>query len=67
MCDAWFDVSLEFGTPAVWSSAALAVFVELPMAAFLVQRTHMLLWLQWTPQQTVGTTERDAWEKSGQP
>jgi hypothetical protein len=65
VCDAWFDVSLEFGTPAVWVSAALAVFVELPMAAFLVQRTHVLLRLQWTPQQTVDTAERDARERSG--
>ncbi|KPI16442.1 hypothetical protein OK006_10694 [Actinobacteria bacterium OK006] len=67
VCDAWFDVSLEFGTPAVWVSAALAVFVELPMAAFLVQRTHVLLRLQWTPQQTVDTAERDARERSGRP
>jgi hypothetical protein len=51
VCDAWFDVSLDFGTQAVWASAALAVFVELPLAAFLVIRAHTLLRLHWTPRQ----------------
>ncbi|MHB9863921.1 hypothetical protein [Streptomyces sp. YIM S03343] len=49
VCDAWFDVSLDFGTPAVWASAALAVFVELPVAAFLVHRAHTLLRQHWAP------------------
>ena len=49
VCDAWFDVSLDFGTPAVWASAALAVFVELPLAAFLAYRAHALLRLHWAP------------------
>jgi hypothetical protein len=43
VCDAWFDVSLDFGTPDVWTSAALAAFVELPLAAFLVHRVHSLV------------------------
>jgi hypothetical protein len=43
ICDAWFDVSLDFGTPDVWTSAALAAFVELPLAAFLVHRVHSLV------------------------
>lgn len=67
VCDAWFDVSLEFGTSAVWASAALAVFVELPMAAFLVQRAHMVLRLQWTSQQAVDTTEGEVRARNGQP
>ena len=51
VCDAWFDVSLDFGTPAVWASAALALFVELPLAAFLAYRAHTLLRLHWAPRQ----------------
>jgi len=46
VCDAWFDVSLDFGTPAVWASAALAVFVELPIAAFLLRRVYGLIQLK---------------------
>lgn len=38
VCDAWFDVSLDFGTADVWSSAALALFVELPLAAYLFRQ-----------------------------
>lgn len=52
ICDAWFDVSLDFGTPAVWGSAALAAFVELPIAGFLLHRVYALLQLKWdVPQQ----------------
>jgi hypothetical protein len=43
ICDAWFDVSLAFGTPGIWVSAALAVFIELPLAVFLVHRVHALI------------------------
>ncbi|MFF4211211.1 hypothetical protein ACFYZE_18025 [Streptomyces sp. NPDC001796] len=50
VCDAWFDVSLALGTSAVWLSAGLALFVELPMAAFLFHRVRLLLRSQWTPQ-----------------
>lgn len=42
ICDAWFDVSLDFGTPDIWMSAGLAVFAELPLAAFLIHRVHSL-------------------------
>lgn len=38
ICDAWFDVSLAFGTSGVWLSAALAVFAELPLACYLIFR-----------------------------
>ncbi|MER6125844.1 hypothetical protein ABT173_25090 [Streptomyces sp. NPDC001795] len=54
VCDAWFDVSLAFGTPGVWASAALAVFVELPTAVYIFRRVHSLLRLQWTPRQSTG-------------
>ncbi|MFE5087678.1 hypothetical protein [Streptomyces mirabilis] len=55
VCDAWFDVSLDLGTSAVWASAALAVFVELPMAAFLFYRVHTLLRSPCDPQQATDT------------
>ncbi|MFF3906358.1 hypothetical protein ACFYZJ_10150 [Streptomyces sp. NPDC001848] len=55
VCDAWFDVSLALGTSAVWTSAALAVFVELPVAAFLFQRVRLLLRLQSMPQPSPDT------------
>lgn len=67
VCDAWFDVSLEFGTQSVWASSALAVFVELPMAAFLFRRVHTLLRLQWAAQQPVDAAGHDGQESSGQP
>lgn len=48
VCDAWFDVSLALGTPAVWWSAALAVFVELPLAAFLLRKVlGMMSLAEW--------------------
>lgn len=48
VCDAWFDVSLALGTPGVWWSAALAVFVELPLAAFLIRKVlGMMSLAQW--------------------
>ncbi|MEU9170784.1 hypothetical protein AB0D34_23765 [Streptomyces sp. NPDC048420] len=48
-CDAWFDVSLALGTPEVWWSAALAVFVELPLAGFLIHKVlKMLTLLHWS-------------------
>ncbi|MFD5542015.1 hypothetical protein ACFWIJ_30370 [Streptomyces sp. NPDC127079] len=50
VCDAWFDVSLALGTPDVWQSAALAVFVELPLAAFLIRKVlGMLALAEWPP------------------
>jgi hypothetical protein len=46
VCDAWFDVSLAIGTSDVWAAAGLAVFVELPTAAYILHRTHKFLRLQ---------------------
>jgi hypothetical protein len=43
VCDAWFDVSLDLGTPGIWLSLASAVFVELPLAFFLMSRAMMLM------------------------
>jgi hypothetical protein len=43
VCDAWFDIALDLGTPAVWGSLASAAFVELPLALFLVNRVRLLL------------------------
>ncbi|MFE5375962.1 hypothetical protein [Streptomyces mirabilis] len=43
ICDAWFDVSLDFGTSDIWMSAGLAAFAELPLATFLIHRAHSLL------------------------
>jgi hypothetical protein len=51
VCDAWFDVSLDLGTSGVWASSLLAVFVELPMAAFLFHRAYTLLRLLWEPRE----------------
>ncbi|MFJ9626376.1 hypothetical protein ACIQPR_22670 [Streptomyces sp. NPDC091280] len=48
ICDAWFDVSLAFGTSAVWSATALAVFAELPLAYYLIHRVlGMISLAQW--------------------
>lgn len=48
ICDAWFDVSLAFGTSGVWLSAALAVFAELPLACYLIHRVMGMISLaQW--------------------
>lgn len=48
ICDAWFDVSLAFGTSDVWSAAALAVFAELPLAFYLIRRvTGMISLARW--------------------
>ncbi|MET7486373.1 hypothetical protein [Streptomyces sp. NPDC005538] len=48
ICDAWFDVSLAFGTSDVWFAAALAVFAELPLAFYLIHRVlGMISLVQW--------------------
>ncbi|MET7680787.1 hypothetical protein [Streptomyces sp. NPDC005423] len=48
ICDAWFDISLAFGTSEVWSAVALAVFAELPLAGYLIRRvTGMISLAQW--------------------
>ena len=43
ICDAWFDITLDLGTPAIWMSLASAVFIELPLAAMLIHRSQMLV------------------------
>jgi hypothetical protein len=43
ICDAWFDVSLDIGSPDIWTSAALALFVELPVATFLIHRVYTVI------------------------
>ena len=43
ICDAWFDISLDLGTSDVWWSIASAVFIELPLAAFLLHRAFTLI------------------------
>ncbi|MFF3662554.1 hypothetical protein [Streptomyces olivochromogenes] len=48
ICDAWFDVSLAFGTSGVWLSSVLAACVELPLAFYLIRRVMSMLSLaQW--------------------
>ena len=43
VCDAWFDIMLDLGTPQIWTSIASAVFIELPLAFFLFNRAAVLL------------------------
>lgn len=43
ICDAWFDVALDLGTPAIWTSLASALFLELPLAFFLIHRVRLLM------------------------
>lgn len=43
VCDAWFDIALDLGTPGIWSALAAAVLVELPLAAFLLHRVTLLM------------------------
>jgi hypothetical protein len=53
ICDAWFDVSLAFGTTEIWLSAALAVFAELPLAFYLIRRVMgMISFAQWPSAET---------------
>jgi hypothetical protein len=53
ICDAWFDVALAFGTSDVWGAAALAVFAELPLAAYLIHRVMGMISLaQWPSAET---------------
>ncbi|MBK6016720.1 hypothetical protein JHN45_37115 [Streptomyces sp. MBT53] len=49
ICDAWFDVSLAFGTDDVWSAVALAVFAELPLAGYLIHRVLAMISLARWP------------------
>lgn len=43
LCDAWFDIVLDWGTSEVWVSLASAAFVEVPLALFLVSRVRKLV------------------------
>jgi hypothetical protein len=35
LCDAWFDISLDWGTPDETASILSAVFAEVPLAVYL--------------------------------
>ncbi len=43
LCDAWFDVVLDWTSPDRWTSIALAVFAELPIAVVLLVASRRLL------------------------
>jgi hypothetical protein len=43
LCDAWFDIVLDWGTSDVWGSLASAAFVEVPLALFLLSRARKLV------------------------
>ena len=57
ICDAWFDVSLAFGTSEVWWSAALALFVELPLAFYLIRRVMGMISLAHWPSAETSTAD----------
>jgi hypothetical protein len=42
-CDAWFDVLLDWASPDRWTSVAMALGAELPIAALLLWRARTLL------------------------
>jgi hypothetical protein len=42
LCDAWFDVSLSWGTSEQWASVATALFGELPLAFLLWRSSYRL-------------------------
>lgn len=53
ICDTWFDISLDAGTGDVWMAGGLALLTELPLAAFLIHRAHLLIaLLPWPPAHT---------------
>ncbi|MER7925925.1 hypothetical protein ABTY96_22750 [Streptomyces sp. NPDC096057] len=57
ICDAWFDVSLAFGTSDVWWSVALALLVELPLAFYLIRRVMGMISLAQWPSAEIATTD----------
>ncbi|MGW7528357.1 hypothetical protein [Streptomyces sp. NPDC054783] len=57
ICDAWFDVSLDWGRADVWGSAASAVLVEVPLAVLLIVRARRVL----------KVSVRLAWQRLGLP
>ncbi len=42
-CDAWFDVLLDWASPDRWTSVAMALCAELPIAGLLLLRARTLL------------------------
>ncbi|MFJ9909443.1 hypothetical protein ACIRVK_42645 [Streptomyces sp. NPDC101152] len=65
ICDAWFDVSLAFGTPEIWLSAALAVFAELPLESFYLIRgvTGMISLAQWPSARAEACSDEQATDR----
>jgi hypothetical protein len=57
VCDAWFDVMLARGEEDFWTSVAVALLFELPLALYLMRRTRQLLMF----------TVRAGWERAGLP
>ncbi len=43
VCDAWFDIVLDWGSPDVWVSVASAAIIEIPLAAVLLLSGRQLL------------------------
>jgi len=43
LCDAWFDIVLDWGTSDVWVSLASAAFMEIPLAVFLLAKVRRLV------------------------
>ncbi|WP_256788461.1 hypothetical protein [Frankia sp. AvcI1] len=43
LCDAWFDVTLDWSTPDRWNSLLTAVLAEVPLAILLLLQARMLL------------------------
>jgi hypothetical protein len=55
VCDAWFDITLDWGTREIWGSVASALLLELPLAFLLFLRARRLLRI----------TVKLAWERLG--
>jgi hypothetical protein len=51
VCDAWFDVVLDWGTSDMWGSLVTAALVELPLAVLLarvsVRLIRVMLQVRW--------------------
>lgn len=43
LCDAWFDVILDLGTPSLWESVASAVVIEIPLALLMLNAARRLI------------------------
>jgi hypothetical protein len=57
-CDAWFDVTLDWGSRGASASLATAAFVELPVAAFsFLAARKLLLRTFWTARLRSGVGE----------